>query len=56
MRLTSSNTLLLPPGRDGLVQPMVPMGAIIEQLGYRLVWSAGSCKLYPPDGYEPQQA
>ena len=26
------------------------MGAIIEQLGYKLVWSAGSCKLYPPDG------
>ena len=50
MRLTSSNTLLLPPGRDGLVQPIVPMGAIIEQLGYKLVWSAGSCKLYPPDG------
>ena len=50
MRLTASGTLLLPPGRDGLVQPIVPMGAIIEQLGYRLVWSAGSCKLYPPDG------
>ena len=26
------------------------MGAIIQQLGYKLVWSAGSCKLYPPDG------
>ena len=49
-RHTSSGTLLLPPGRDGLVQPIVPMGAIIEQLGYKLVWSAGSCKLYPPDG------
>ena len=32
------------------MQPIVPMGAIIEQLGYKLVWSAGSCKLYPPDG------
>ena len=50
MRLTASGTLLLPPGRDGLVQPIVPMGAIIEQLGYKLVWSAGSCKLYPPHG------
>ena len=50
MRLTASGTLLLPPGRDGLVQPIIPMGAIIEQLGYKLVWSAGSCKLYPPDG------
>ena len=50
MRLTASGTLLLPPGRDGLVQPIVPMGAIIEQLGYKLAWSAGSCKLYPPDG------
>ena len=50
MRLTRAGTLLLPPGRDGLVQPIVPMGAIIEQLGYKLVWSAGSCKLYPPDG------
>ena len=47
MRLTSS---LLPPGRDGSIQPIVPMGAIIEQLGYKLIWSAGSCKLYPPDG------
>ena len=50
MRLTRAGTLLLPPGRDGLVQPIVPMGAIIEQLGYKLVLSAGSCKLYPPDG------
>ena len=50
MRLTSSGTLLLPPGRDGSIQPIVPMGAIIEQLGYKLIWSAGSCKLYPPDG------
>ena len=50
MRLTSSGTLLLPPGRDGLCQPIIPMGAIIEQLGYKLVWSAGSCELYPPGG------
>ena len=34
--------------RAGSVQPIVPMGAVIEQLGYSLVWSAGSCKLYPP--------
>ena len=32
------------------MQPILPMGAIIEQLGYKLVWSAGSCKLYPADG------
>ena len=32
------------------MQPIVPMGAVIEQLGYSLVWSAGSCKLYPPNG------
>ena len=50
MRLTSSGTLLLPPGRDGLCQPIIPMGAIIEQLGYMLVWSAGICELYPPGG------
>ena len=25
-------------------------GCYYEQLGYKLVWSAGSCKLYPPDG------
>ena len=48
MRLTSSGTLPLPPGRDGLCQPIVPMGAIIEQLGYKMVWLAGSCELYPP--------
>ena len=51
MRLTQSGTLLLPPlERAGSVQPVVPMGAVIEQLGYSLVWSAGSCKLYPPHG------
>ena len=51
MRLTQSGTLLLPPlERAGSVQPIVPMGAVIEQLGYSLVWSAGSCKLYPPNG------
>ena len=37
MRLTRAGTLFFPPGRDGLVQPIVPMGAIIEQLGYKLV-------------------
>eukprot|EP00439_Symbiodinium_sp_Y106_P028464 s4801_g3.t1 len=42
MRLTRAGPLLLPPGRDGLVQPIVPMGAIIEQLGYKLIWSAGA--------------
>ena len=51
MRLTQSGTLLLPPlERAGRAQPIVPMGAVIEQLGYSLVWSAGSCKLYPPNG------
>ena len=51
MRLTQSGTLLLPPlERAGSVQPIVPMGAVIEQLGYSLVWSAGSCKLHPPNG------
>ena len=38
MRLTRAGTLLLPPGSDGLVPPVVPMGAIIEQLGYKLVF------------------
>ena len=51
MRLTQSGTLLLLPlERAGSVQPIVPMGAVIEQLRYSLVWSAGSCKLYPPNG------
>ena len=51
MRLTQSGTLLLPPlERAGSVQPIAPMGAVIAQLGYSLVWSAGSCKLYPPHG------
>ena len=50
MRLTASGTLLLPPGRDGSAQTIVPMGAIVEQLGYTLMWSAGSCKLLHPDG------
>ena len=51
MRLTQSGTLLLPPlERAGSAQPIAPMGAVIEQLGYSLVWSAGSCKLYSPHG------
>ena len=48
MRLTQSGTLLLPPlERAGSAQPIVPMGAVIEQLGYSVVWSADSCKLHP---------
>ena len=36
-----------PASREGrFIQPIVRMGAIIVQLGYKLIWSAGSCKLY----------
>ena len=46
MPLTLSGTLLLPPARDGPVQPTVPTGPIIEQLEYKLVWTADSCVLH----------
>ena len=57
MRLTQSGTLLLPPlERAGSVQPIVPMGAVIEQLGYSLVWSAGSCEGRGPGSLPPSAA
>ena len=49
-RLALSGTLLLPPSGNAVVHPTVPMRPIIEQLGYKPVWTTGSCKLHSPEG------
>ena len=48
MRLSSSGTLLLPPTSDA--QTIVPLGSVIQQLGYRLDWTSTRCRLIAPSG------
>ena len=49
-RLTCSGTLLTPPGREG-TQTIIPMGAVISRLGFRLSWvSDADCAFHHPDG------
>ena len=59
MRITKGGTLLMPPGScskpeqapQGLqAQTIVPMGGLIETLGYTLVWSPDECMLQSPEG------
>ena len=49
-RLTCNGTLLTPPGREG-TQTIIPMGAVISRLGFRLSWvSDADCAFHHPDG------
>ena len=49
-RLTCNGTLLTPPGREG-TQTIIPMGAVISRLGFRLSWvSDADCAIHHPDG------
>ncbi|OLQ05641.1 Retrovirus-related Pol polyprotein from transposon TNT 1-94 [Symbiodinium microadriaticum] len=57
MRITTGGTLLMPPGTKqdpvphGLqAQTIVPMGKLIETLGYTMIWSPEECVLQSPDG------
>ena len=33
---------------EGAIQPIVPMGAVVEELGYSLTWKKGSLRLHHP--------
>ncbi|CAE7864216.1 GIP, partial [Symbiodinium necroappetens] len=48
MRLSTAGTLLLPPTSSA--QTIVPLGSVIQQLGYRLDWTASRCRLIAPSG------
>ncbi|OLP97425.1 Retrovirus-related Pol polyprotein from transposon TNT 1-94 [Symbiodinium microadriaticum] len=59
MRVTTGGTLLMPPGSStkqdsiphGLqAQTIVPMGKLIETLGYTMIWSPEECVLQSPEG------
>ena len=49
MRMTPSNTLLLPVSESGSTT-IVPVGELVQTLGYRLDWSRSKCRLVAPDG------
>ncbi|CAE7562101.1 ycf43, partial [Symbiodinium sp. CCMP2456] len=58
MRITSAGTLLMPPRVSSTAmdlpepqtQTIVPMGKLIETLGYTMVWKPGECVLWSPEG------
>ena len=48
MRISPSGTLLMAPASAG--QTIVPLGSVIQDLGYRLDWTASRCRLVAPSG------
>ena len=49
MKLTTSGTLLLPVSEMGS-STILPVGDLIQTLGYKLDWNRKSCRLIAPDG------
>ena len=49
MRITPAGTLLLPISESGSTT-IVPVGELVQTLGYRLDWSRSRCRLVAPDG------
>ena len=49
MKMTPSSTLLLPESEAGSTT-IVPVGDLVQTLGYRLDWSRSKCRLVAPDG------
>ena len=49
MRITPTGTLLLPISESGSTT-IVPVGELVQTLGYRLDWSRSRCRLVAPDG------
>ena len=49
MKLTASGTLLLPVSETGS-STILPVGDLIQTLGYKLDWNRKSCRLIAPDG------
>ena len=57
MRITTAGTLLMPYRESnqlsvdqGQTQTIVPMGQLIETLGYEMVWNPAGCYLTSPEG------
>ena len=57
MRITSAGTLLMPykdnihsAGSQLQTQTIVPMGQLIETLGYEMMWNPAGCYLTSPEG------
>ena len=49
MKMTDSGTLLLPESDTGSTT-IVPVGDLVQTLGYRLDWNRKQCRLIAPDG------
>ena len=55
MRMNEAQTLLLPPTPDdgeGSKASIVPMGALVATLGYKMEWNQSRCKLIGRNGEE----
>ena len=54
LKMNQAGTLLLPPSDPGQgvenAAPIVPLGSLVETLGYRLEWSGTKCRLYGKEG------
>ena len=54
LRMNDAGTLLIPPmnftGEDQQTTPIVPLGALVQLLGYRLDWCGSRCRLFGKDG------
>ncbi|CAE7446981.1 RE1 [Symbiodinium sp. CCMP2592] len=48
LRQNQCGTVLVPEEGPGRVQPIVPLGAVIEDLGYTLTWRPGHLRLHHP--------
>ncbi|CAE7334262.1 RE1 [Symbiodinium sp. KB8] len=54
LKMNPAGTLLVPPTvlDEGApaTAPIVPLGSLVEMLGYRLEWAGSRCRLYGKDG------
>ena len=53
MRMNAASTLLFPPKPDNTQaksMPIIPMGELVQTLGYQLEWKGKKCKLVSRDG------
>ena len=53
LRINEAGTILIPcstPESSTSSSPIVPLGALVEQLGYMMCWKGSKCKLVGEDG------
>ena len=53
MRMNAASTLLFPPKPDHMQaksMPIIPMGELVQTLGYQMKWKGKKCKLVGRDG------